>query len=119
MFSTLVAVAHGSLIVCVVVGSIAAIAGLLRSRRRLSGYFYSLILLLVASDVFLGECVLTRWERMLRESARPGSGYHGSFIGHYFGFLPPFVHHWIGPALVVSALAAYPCWWWVDRRKAL
>jgi hypothetical protein len=112
-----VAAAHGALVACVVVGSIAAILGRLRARRRIAALFYSLLGLVIASDVLLGECALTRLERRLREAAGPGSAYHGSFIGHYFGFLPPFVHHWIGPALVVAALVAYPAWWWADRRR--
>jgi hypothetical protein len=111
-----VALTHGLLILCVVSGSVAAVAGLLRRRPRLAAAFYTLILLVIASDRLLGDCALTQLEQSLRNDALPGSAYRGSFIGHYFGFLPPFVHHWIGPAIIVAALAAYPCWWWVDRR---
>ena len=113
----LVAVLHGAVVACVVVGSVAAILGRLRGRRRLSALFYSLLGFVIASDLFLGECALTRLEQRLRELSQPGSAYSGSFIGHYFGFLPPVLHHWIGPVMVVSALAAYPLWWWADRRR--
>ncbi len=116
--AALVVVIHGILILCVVFGSVAAIGGRLHRRPGVAGMFYSILGLVVASDLLLGECALTRWERALRESARPGSGYSDSFIGHYFGFLPPFVHHWIGPALVVSALAAYPFWRWFERQQS-
>ena len=112
----LIAVIHGLLILCVISGAVAAILGRLRRNRRLSRVYYTIILFVVASDVFLGECVLTRWERSLRDASGPGLSYQGSYIAHYFGFLPPAVHHWIGPALVVSALAAYPYWLWRDRK---
>jgi len=115
----IVALLHGLLILCVIAGSAAAISGRILRNRRVSRAFYTLILLVVASDVLLGECALTRLERSLRESAQPGSSYRGSFIAHYFGFLPPMVHHWIGPALVVSALAAYPYWLWRERKAVL
>jgi hypothetical protein len=113
----LVALTHGAIVACVVVGSLAAILGRMQRRRRVAGLFYSLLGLVVASDLFLGDCALTRLEQRLRNLSQPGSAYSGSFIGHYFGFMPPVVHHWIGPALVVSALAAYPLWWFADRRQ--
>jgi hypothetical protein len=118
ILARLIAIIHGLLILCVISGAVAAISGSLRRNRRACQAFYSIILLVVASDVFLGECVLTRWERSLLEATRPGLSYRSSYIAHYFGFLPPAIHHWIGPLLVVSALAAYPYWLWRDRKVA-
>jgi len=40
------------------------------------------------SDLILGDCLLTQWERTLRNQAAPGSAYGETFLQHYFGFLP-------------------------------
>ena len=66
LLASLIAVVHGILVCCVVVGSVEAIAGRLRRWRRLELAFYCLIGLLIASDRILGECVLTRWEQAAR-----------------------------------------------------
>jgi hypothetical protein len=117
--ANLVAVLHGCLIVCVITGALAATSGLLHRRRRLVILFYSVIAALIASDVFIGECVLTRWERRLRDLQSPGAAYQGSYIHHYFSCLPPLVHSFGGPALVVASILAFPLWRWADTRRAM
>jgi hypothetical protein len=118
ILANFVAALHGCLIVCVITGAVAAISGLLQRRRRVAILFYSLIAALIASDILVGECVLTRWERGLRGLQSPGAAYHGSYIHHYFSCLPPVIHSFGGPALVVVALLAFPLWRWADSRRA-
>jgi hypothetical protein len=115
--ANLVAVAHGLTVLCVVTGAAMALAGVLRKYRRWEAAYYVLLLLVILSDIWMGECVLTEWEQRLRERHQPGSAYRGSFIGHYFGFLPRFVHTHIGPALVISALLAFPFWRLTDYAR--
>lgn len=113
MYRTLanaVAIVHGLLVLTVTVGSIAAFAGWFRNRTALTVLFALLLLSLVISDRFLGECALTGLEQRLRNLDAPGSAYTGSFIGRYFGFIPAWMHEWLGPALVVGSLIAIPAW---------
>lgn len=115
--ANLVALIHGTVVITVIVGAMAAIIGVLRRRPRLEAAYYALFALVILSDFLLGECFLTGLEKHLRELHQPGSAYRGSFIGHYFPFVPRFVHAWIGPALVVGAIAAFPFWRWVEWRR--
>src|SRR2546421_659130 len=120
MYSALanvVAVTHGLIVLCVVVGSVAAVFGLLRRSRRIQWSFCSLLVALILSDLLLGSCALTELEKNLRNAAQAGSAYKESFIGHYFPMLPPKVHDFAGPTLVVAGLAAIPYWRWRDRRS--
>jgi hypothetical protein len=117
ILANFVAVLHGCLIVCVITGTVAAISGFLHRRRRVAILFYSLIAALIASDVLVGECVLTRWERGLRNLQSPDAAYHGSYIHHYFSCLPPVIHSFGGPALVVASILAFPIWRWIEGRR--
>jgi uncharacterized protein DUF2784 len=40
------------------------------------------------SYLFTGDCLMTLWEKELRDQATPGGAYGETFIQHYFGFLP-------------------------------
>ncbi len=113
-----VAVFHGVLIVTVMIGSFAAFGGWFRNRTLWTVLFVLLLLSLVLSDLLLGECLLTGVEQRLRNLDVAGSAYSGSFIGHYFGFIPTWVHEWIGPALVIGSFIALPLWQWQAWRSA-
>jgi len=104
--------------VAFVAGSAAAMAGLLRHRRRLRSAFYGLLALMAASDLLLGECALTQVERALRDSAQPGSAYRESFVMHYMPWLPARVGANAGRVLVIGALLAWPAWGACDRFRA-
>lgn len=114
--ANLVALLHGLLICGVVVGALMAVAGVLRRYPRWERAYYALIAALIASDLFLGECALTGLEQLLRNLDRPGSAYKGSFIGHYFPFLPRFIHQQIGPALIIGSILALLFWRYRDAR---
>jgi hypothetical protein len=115
ILANLVALIHGLVILCVISGSVAAMSGWLRRYPRLELAFYFILILVVASDLLAGQCLLTGLEQSLRNSHLPGTAYRGSFIGHYAPFLPAFIHTYGGPALVAGALAAFPAWRLVDR----
>jgi hypothetical protein len=117
ILANLAAVIHGFTVAAVVVGSLAAMTGILRRYPRCEQAYYGLLGLVVASDIFFGDCLLTDLERHLRQLAGPGMAYRGSFIGHYLPWLPPWVHARVGPVLVVGALLAWPAWRWADRRR--
>lgn len=115
MLASLVAVVHGTVVVCVVAGAMAAIAGVLRKRLWLSITYVALLVSLIASDRLLGECALTGFEKHLRNLDQPDSAYGGSFIGQYIPFLPRWIHEQVGPAIVVAGLLAVILWYILDR----
>ena len=113
-----VAIVHCLIVVAVVLGSLAATFGLLRRRHRISIALSLLFMSLILSDLLTGGCLLTTWEVDLRNRAAPGSAYSGSFLDHYFSFVPPAVHAHLGPPLVVCGLLAIPIWWAVERKRS-
>lgn len=116
--ANLVAVTHGLVVVAVVVGSVAAMAGVLRRHPPWERAFYALLAVVLASEALLGECFLTGWEKTLRHWHEPGSAYRGSFIGHYLPFLPRPVRAWAGVLLITGALLALPFWRLIDRLRS-
>jgi hypothetical protein len=115
--ANLVVLLHALLVTCVVLGAAAAVTGRLRRYPRLERVFYLLLGAVIVSQLCVGDCVMTLWEKSLRNLYQPGSDYRESCIGHYLPWLPPFVLPWVGPALVISALLAFPFWRWQDRRN--
>jgi protein-S-isoprenylcysteine O-methyltransferase Ste14 len=67
--------------------------------------------LTLLSYLFFGDCLMTVWEKELRDQAAPGSAYGGTFLQHYFGFLPHSFTQpghfapWLGAILAVTAWA--------------
>jgi hypothetical protein len=113
----MVAVVHGVLVAAVCVGTVAAMAGVLRRHAWWEKGFYLLLAGLLASELLFGMCFLTLAEQALREWHQPGSAYHGSYIGHYLPWLLFLVRGWISIALLVAAVLAGPFWRWRDRRR--
>lgn len=113
-----VGVVHGAIVAAVALGALAAMAGLLRRRRRWERAYYALLVVVLVANVLWGECPLTRWEQALRDWNAPGSAYHASFIGHYLPLLPPRMLSWLGPALMAGAGVAALLWRWADRRQS-
>jgi hypothetical protein len=85
-----IALVHAVLIALVVGGALVALTPGVVSRfpRWLIAAYLISVGGTLLSDLLLGECVLTQWERTLRDAAVPGSAYGGTFLQHYFGFLP-------------------------------
>ena len=116
--ANLLAVVHGLVVVLVVAGAVAFLLGASRRYRHWQAAYWVVLVLVIAFDVLLGECVLTTWENALRERARPGSGYRDAFIPHYLPFLPRFVLRWGGTIVVVLAILAGLGWRWLPRLRA-
>ncbi|HEV7505722.1 MAG TPA: DUF2784 family protein [Thermoanaerobaculia bacterium] len=85
-----IALIHAVLIALVVGGALVALTPRVASRfpRWLIAAYLIAVGGTLFSDLILGECVMTQWERTLRDQAAPGSAYAGTFLQHYFGFLP-------------------------------
>jgi hypothetical protein len=85
-----IALIHALLIALVVGGALLALTP--RVAARFPRWLIVAYLISVGgtllSDLFLGECIMTQWERTLRDQAAPGSAYGETFLQHYFGFLP-------------------------------
>ena len=85
-----VALVHAVLIALIVGGALVALTP--RVALRFPRWLIVAYLLSVGgtllSDLFLGDCLLTQWERALRNQAAPGSAYGETFLQHYFSFLP-------------------------------
>lgn len=85
-----IALIHAVLIALVVGGALVALTPGVVSRfpRWLIAAYLVSVGGTLLSDLILGECILTLWERTLWDAAVPGSAYGGTFLQHYFGFLP-------------------------------
>jgi hypothetical protein len=119
-----IALVHAVLIALVVGGALVALTPKVVS--RFSRWLIAAYLIAVGgtllSDLFLGECILTQWERTLRERAVPGSAYPETFLEHYFGFLPSaltqtsYFPTCLGVILGITAWAGLQLW---RRRRDL
>lgn len=96
---------HASLVLTVLVGTCLVVARASGRMPRAWWWAYAAAMLgMVVSQALIGDCILTVWEKDLRNLARPGSAYHDSFLGHYLPFLPGPVLRVAGPVLVLAAL---------------
>jgi len=113
-----IALIHAVLIALVVGGALVALTPGVAARfpRWLIAAYLISVGGTLLSDLFLGECILTRWERTLREQALPGSAYRETFIQHYFGFLPSGLTQpdhfpsYLGVILGITAWAVLQIW---------
>jgi len=85
-----IALIHAVLIALVVGGALVALTPRVASRfpRWLIAAYLISVGGTLLSDLILGDCILTQWERTLRNQSAPGSAYGETFLQHYFGFLP-------------------------------
>ena len=111
-----VAAVHGLVFFMVLIGTTCALFGLLRRRPVMSSALFCLLLSLILSELLTGGCLLTTWEVQLLNRAEPGSAYEGSFLTHYFPFVPPAVFFQGGPPFVVAGAIAIPFWMFFERR---
>ncbi len=85
-----VALIHVVLMALVVGGALVATTPRVISRfpRWLIVAYLISVGLTLLSNLFTGDCLMTQWEKELRDRASPGSAYGETFLQHYFGFLP-------------------------------
>jgi len=108
-----IALLHALLIALVVGGALVALTPrlVLRFPRWLIAAYLISVGGTLLSDLILGDCLLTQWERTLRDQAAPGSAYGETFLQHYFGFLPAGLTQpshfpsWLGVILGLTAWA--------------
>jgi hypothetical protein len=112
------ALIHAALIGLVVGGALVALTPGVASRfpRWLIAAYLASVGGTLLSDLFLGECILTQWERALRDHSSPGSAYPETFLQHYFGFLPASLTQpshfasYLGVVLGITAWAFFQLW---------
>lgn len=113
-----VALIHAALIALVVGGALVALTPGVVSRfpRWLIALYLVSMGGTLLSDLILGECILTQWERTLREHSSSGSAYPETFLQHYFGFLPSGLTQpshfpsYLGVILGITAWAGLQLW---------
>lgn len=113
-----VLVLHGILVICIIVGSLAAISGVLHRSRVIEFGYYLIAASVALSQLRYGECIMTVWEKSLRNANEPGSAYKTSCIHHYFPWLPLSILNLAGPALLIGSVAAGFYWHRFDALKA-
>ena len=111
----LTALFHASLVLTVVIGTGVVVARAWGRFPRFWWWAYAGAMGgMIVSQLLLGDCVLTVWEKALRNLDRPGSAYVNSFLGHYLPWLPAIVLRVCGPLLVAAALVTLT----VERLRA-
>lgn len=113
VLASTIALVHALLIALVMGGALVAITPRVIPRfpRWLVVAYLVAVGLTLLSHLFFGSCLLTAWEKELRNQIVPGSAYQGTFLQHYFGFLPSSVTKprnfapWLGIVLAPTAWA--------------
>lgn len=116
--ANLITLLHGLVCLLVLVGALAALSGRLRRHPRFEAAFYLLAFIVALFEYGQCGCPMTGWENELRNLEEPGSGYAGSFIGHYLPWLDMALYSRFVGALFAGAFLAFPFWRWVDRWSA-
>ena len=90
MLANTIALIHALLIALVIGGALLATTPRVIPRfpRWLVAAYLVSVVLTLLSYLFFGDCLMTVWEKALRDQAASGSSYVGTFLQHYFGFLP-------------------------------
>jgi len=113
----LVAVFHACLVLTVVVGTGVFAARAWRRFPRFWWWAYGLAMGgMIGSELLISDCILTVWERDLRNLNRPGSAYVQSFVVQYLPCLPPALLGVVGPFLVLVAFVTLIIEWLTQRR---
>jgi cytochrome c biogenesis protein CcdA len=73
--------------------------------------------LTLLSYLFFGDCLMTQWEKALRDQAAPGRAYGGTFLQHYFGFLPAGLTQPDHFAPVLGVILAVTVWAFLQLRR--
>ncbi len=115
--ASVLALLHGLLFALMTVGCVAAIAGRLRGRPRFEIAFYVVLAAIIFFDLVVGECIVTTWEKRLRDLAEPGSAYTDSFLGHYAPWLAARPYSVVSVIVVALAVLAAPAWRAADHLR--
>jgi hypothetical protein len=118
LLANAIALIHALLIALVVGGALVALTPrvVLRFPRWLISAYLVSVCGTLLSDLILGDCLLTQWEKTLRDQASPGSAYGETFLQHYFSFLPATLTQpshfpsYLGVILGVTAWAFLQLW---------
>ncbi len=113
VLASTIALVHALLIALVMGGALVATTPRVIPRfpRWLVVAYLVAVGLTLLSHLFFGSCLMTAWEKELRNQIVPGSAYQGTFLQHYFGFLPSSVTKpghfapWFGIVLAATAWA--------------
>jgi hypothetical protein len=113
LLANTIALIHALLMALVIGGALVATTPrvILRFPRWLVVAYLIALGLTLLSYLFFGDCLMTVWEKELRDQAAPGSAYGGSFLQRYFGFLPRSLTQpghfapWLGTILAVTVWA--------------
>ena len=108
-----VALIHALLMALVVGGALVATTPRVIPRfpRWLVVAYLISVGLTLLSYLLFGDCLMTQWEKTLRDQAAPGSAYGETFLQNYFGFLPAGLTQpdhfapWLGVVLAVTVWA--------------
>jgi hypothetical protein len=114
-----VALLHALLMALVVGGALVATTPRVIPRfpRWLIVAYLISVGLTLLSYLFFGDCLMTQWEKALRGQAAPGSSYGGTFLQHYFGFLPASLTQPGHFAPVLGVVLAVTVWAFLQLRR--
>jgi hypothetical protein len=123
LFANAMALVHAALIALVVGGALVALTPRVVSRfpRWLIAAYLISVGGTLLSDLILGDCILTQWEKTLRDQSAPGSAYGETFLQHYFGFLPSGLtqpSHFPSYLGIVLGVTAWGCLQWAQSPKS-
>lgn len=113
MIADFIALTHSALVALIVGGALVAITPRAVSRfpRGLVIAYLLAVGATLLSDLFFGECLLTRWERDLRGQA----GFQETFLQRYFDFLPDSITRPESFVPVFGCVLAVTAWAIVQR----
>lgn len=114
-----VALIHALLMALVIGGALVATTPRVIPRfpRGLVVAYLISVGLTLLSYLFFGDCLMTQWEKTLRNQASPGSAYGETFIQHYFGFLPGGLAQPGSFAPALGAVLAVTVWAFLNLRR--
>gem|GEM_PF-5783653 len=90
----LYSVAHGVIVLIIVIGAGVALLGLFKRRPKLERAYLVVVIGTILSFVITRSCFLTDWEKALRQQFLPETAYENGFISHYMSYLGFDLNDW-------------------------
>ncbi len=119
----IIVIAHGSMVVILLLGPLVFIFGLARKLRWFRIGYYIVAVLTVLSYLFTSSCFLTNWEIWLRNRYDSVNTYASGFVYHYtnkfFGveLSPDFIFYAFIIAFVVAVIS--DLFWFAKCRRTI